>query len=574
MQAVSRSFRAIVLLAATLAAALMMQGCGGGGGGAAPASIAPAAPGATSPVVVPPPATPNQVSVTGQATYELVPINRFTGGLDYAAIVDRPARGVTVQAISGSTVLASAIANEQGNFTITLPINTAYFLRMRAEVVSSSGPAGAVLAAVSVKDNTAQDALWVVDGALSQSGTANTSNSIAAGSGWNGTRYTAGARAAGPFAALDTVYAAFKYLVQTDPAIRFPPLTLFWSPNNTTARSSTDDFSTGEIGGTFFLESVRNGETSRAIYLLGRQDDDTDEYDSALIAHEVGHYLQSVFSKDHSLGGSHSGGDKLDMTVAFSEGWATAWSSMARGSPEYFDSFGARQARGFSFSVLSTPTDSQRGWYREDSVYSSIYALFQGHGFAPIWQALTGPMAKTQQALATIFSFADAIRGVGSAGSAAVSASLNQILAGQNIFAGSAADAFGQGETNNGARASNLPVYESLAFNAAAPACFAVDNKTDKSINKLGMVKYYRITLSAAQAGLRTVTANFSTGRDLDFEVFQNGNLVATATADSQGLNSESASVNLSAGEVIIRVSDFVTTNPPVSPLCATMTLR
>ncbi len=565
MQAPSRSFSAVALLAL----ALIMQGCGGGSG-AAPSGISSVTP----PVVVPPPATPTQVSVTGQATYELVPTNPFTGGLNYAAIADRPARGVTIQAISGGNVLASAVSNDQGNFTITLPINTSYFLRMRAEVVSSSGPAGTVLAAISVKDNTAQDALWVVDGAQAQSGTANTSNSISAGSGWNGSRYNSGARAAGPFAALDTVYATFKYLVQTDPAIRFPPLTLFWSPNNTTARSPTDDLTTGEIGGTFFLESVRNGETSRAIYLLGRQDDDTDEYDSALIAHEVGHYLQSAFSKDHSLGGSHSDSDKLDMTVAFSEGWATAWSSMARGNPEYFDSFGVRQARGFTFSVLTVPNDSERGWYREDSVYAGIYALFQGHGFAPIWAALTGPMAKTQQALATIFSFADAIRSAGSAGNAAVSASLNQILAGQNIFAGSAADAFGQGETNNGARASNLPVYAQLAFNVAAPVCFFNDNKTDKSINKLGMVRYFRIPLSAAQAGLRTVTANFANGRDLDFEVFQNRAIVASATEDSQGLTSETVAVSLSAGEVIIRVNDFVTTNAPLAPNCATITLR
>lgn len=571
MQGSLRSFSA----AALLALALVMQGCGGGGGGATPTASYSATPSVLSPstpsVIVPPPATPNQVTVTGQATYELVPTNKSTGGLNYAAIVDRPARAVTVQAISAGAVLASAIANDQGNYSITLPINTTYFLRMRAEVVNSAGGAGVVIAAISVKDNTAQDALWVVDSAPAQSGTGNSSKSISAGSGWNGSSYTAGARAAGPFAALDTVYGTFKYLLQTDPAIRFPPLTVFWSPNNTTARSSTNDFTTGEIGGTFFLESARNGETSRFIYLLGRQDDDTDEYDSPLIAHEVGHYLQSAFSKDHSLGGSHTDFDKLDMTVAFSEGWATAWSSIARDNPEYFDSFGARQSRGFTFSVLTVPGDSQRGWYREDSVYSGIYALFQGHGFAPIWQALTGPMAKSQQALATIFSFADAVR---SAGNAAVSTTLNRIFAAQNIFTGTTADAFGQNESNNGATPASLPVYVPLALNFAAPVCFTNENKTDKSVNKLGMVRYFRINLSPAQAGLRTVVANFSVGRDIDFEVFQNRDIVASALADSEGLSSESASVNLSAGEVIIRVTDFVTTNAPVSPFCATVTVR
>ena len=233
---------------AWLALALLAQGCGGGGG-AAPAVAAAITPPVTTtpPVVVAPPVVPTQVTVSGQATYELVPINQFNGSLNYAAIVDRPARGVTVQAISSGAVLANAITNEQGNFVITLPVNTPYFLRMRAEIINSTGPAGAVNAAVSVKDNTAQDALWVVDGAVAQSGTANSSNSISAGSGWNGSSYTFGARAAGPFAALDTVYALFKYLVQTDAALRFPPLTLFWSPNNTTARSTTNDLTTGLI---------------------------------------------------------------------------------------------------------------------------------------------------------------------------------------------------------------------------------------------------------------------------------------------------------------------------------------
>ena len=549
-----------------LTVALVVQGCGGGGGGApapTPVSLSP-----PTPVPITPPPQPNHVTVSGQASYESVPGNQFTGALNYAASVDKPARGVTVQAISAGAVLASTAADDQGKFALNLPLNTNYFLRMRAEVVNTTGPA---TWDVSIKDNTAQDALWVVDGAAAQSGTANSTVSISAGSGWNGSSYTAGARGAGPFAALDAVYTTFKYLQQTQPSLRFPPLSLFWSPNNTTALSSTQDYSTGEIGGTFFLESSRNGQISRAIYVLGRQNDDTDEYDSALIAHEVGHYLQSAFSVDHSLGGSHTDPDKLDMTVAFSEGWATAWSSMARGSPVYLDSFGVRQSRGFTFSVLSVPTDSERGWYREDSVYTGIYALFQAHGFAPIWQALTGPMAKTQQALATLFSFADAVR---SAGNAAVSATLNQIFASQNVFSGATADAFGNNESNSGASAGNLPVYATLALNVASPACFINENKTGTSINKLGMVRYFRITLNAAQAGLRSVTANFSNGRDLDFEVFQNRIIVASATGDSQGLTSESASVTLNAGEVIIRVHDFVSSNAPVAPNCATITVR
>jgi hypothetical protein len=281
--------------------------------------------------------------------------------------------------------------------------------------------------------------------------------------------------------------------------------------------------------------------------------------------------VQSAFSSDHSLGGSHSRVNRLDMTLAFSEGWGTAWSSMMRGNPIYADSFGLGQSRGFMFSVLTVPSDPDRGWYHEDSVFSALYALFVSHGFAPIWQTLTGPMLKSQDALATIFSFADGIR---SSGNAAVTATLNSVLAAQNVFTGVGADQWGSGETNNGGNASNLPLYSLLPFNTATPVCFTNDNQVGTARNKLGMVRYFRIKLSPAQAGFRTVIANFQTGRDLDFEVLQNRVLVLSAGRDSLGEVSESASGNLSAGEVVIRVSDYITTTPPVSPNCATLTIR
>lgn len=563
--------------------AIVLLGPGCGGGSSAPANAGPVAtqpvttPLAPTPVVPPttstPPAVPapaNTVVVSGTATYEFVPA-RDSGALNYAAIVNKPARGATIQALAGSAVLASAVVSEQGNFSLTLPVNTTYFLRLRAELVSTMGPATWT---ASVKDNTSGNALWVVDGLAVSSGTANATRSISAGSGWDGSRYTSGGRAAGPFAILDMVFTSFKFIAQTQPTVNFPPLDVFWSPNNTTAGSSSNDPATGELGGTFFLEKTINSVLTRSIYVLGQENDDTDEYDVALVGHEIGHYVQSAFSSDHSLGGSHSRVNKLDMTLAFSEGWGTAWSSMMRGNPIYADSFGLGQSRGFMFSVLTVPSDSDRGWYREDSIFSALYALFASHGFAPIWQTLTGPMLKTQDALATVFSFADGIRSLGSAGNSAVISTLNSVLAAQNVFTGAGADQWGSGETNNGGSVANLPIYSALAFNTATPVCFTNDNQVGTARNKLGMVKYFRIKLSPAQAGFRTVIANFQTGRDLDFEVLQNRVLVLSAGRDSAGEMSESASGTLSAGEVVIRVSDFITTTPPVSPNCATLTIR
>ena len=556
-----QSSAAMHLKLAVLVCALIVQGCGGGGSGVSTVATAPSVPN-------PAPVAPSTVLVSGAATYAFVPNKASNGALDFAAAVDKPVRGATVQAMSGSTVLATAVTNEQGSYALTLPVNTSYFLRLRAELINTSG---AAKWNVSVKDNTTGGALWVVDSAVASSGNTNSSRSIAAGSGWNGSRYAANGRAAGPFAILDTIFSGIKLVSSVQPTATFPLLDVFWSPGNNTARSTSNDYSTGEIGVTFFLETIQGSSVSRVIYVLGKEDDDTDEYDSSVVGHEFGHYLQSAFSNDHSTGGSHGSLSKLDMTLAFSEGWGTAWSSMMRGTPIYSDSFGVAQASGFAFSLLTTPTDKARGWYREDSIDSGLYALYSGQGFLPIWTAFSGPMASSQNALGSIFSFADAVR---SAGNAAVTSALDRIFAAQNIFTGVGADQWGTGETNDGGNSGNLPIYTKLTLNTPMPVCFINENQVGSSKNKLGMLKYFRIGLTPGQAGVRTITANFGVGRDLDFTVYQGRKVVVEALADSLGTTSESANASLNAGEVVIRVNDFITTSPPVAPNCATITIR
>jgi hypothetical protein len=245
--------------------------------------------------------------------------------------------------------------------------------------------------------------------------------------------------------------------------------------------------------------------------------------------------------------------------LAFSEGWGNAWSSMARNNSVYNDSFGVQQGRGVAYDLARIPADSLVGWYREDSVDSSLYALFTSQGFVPIWTALTGPMKTSQDAMATIFSFADAVR---SAGNSAVTGALNSLLSAQRIFAGSGANQWGFGETNSGGTASNLPIYTSLTLGVPAQACFTNVNITDGSVNKLGATKYLRINLP--QAGSRTVTATFPNGSDIDFEIYQNR--VLRAVGESSVATSETQVVNFSAGEAVIRVYDANTAPPGGAP--------
>lgn len=55
---------------------------------------------------------------------------------------------------------------------------------------------------------------------------------------------------------------------------------------------------------------------------LGGRISDPDEWDDAVILHELGHHLAAVYSRDDSPGGPHDG-DRTDPAVAWSEGFAT-----------------------------------------------------------------------------------------------------------------------------------------------------------------------------------------------------------------------------------------------------------
>jgi hypothetical protein len=593
------------LCTVTLAlAVVMLQACGGGGDSSAPTVVIPtvntpvintpvittpvvATPVVATPVIASPAATTLTVTVSGTATYEFVPYRTTSvvgagaaGSLNYAASYKKPIRGVTMQAIQGAgtvseQVLSSSVTSSTGSYALNVPANTSYVIRVRAELVKSSGAAQWNL---SVVDNTAGDALWVLETAPASTTSTNVVRNLNAGTTWNGRSYTQSDRPAGIFTMLDSMYASMQQIISAQPNAIFPKLTIHWSPLNTDS-AATQNLATGQLGGKTFFRfassttlsgGVTTTTATRDIYVLGKADADADEFDISVLAHEFGHYLQNVFSVGSvSIGGGHATGDKLDMTLAFSEGWGNAYSSIARNDAFYADSGGPSQTSGGLIDFSNTSAIINKGWFNEDSVANSIYKLFVSAGFSPIWTALTGPM-RTQASLPTIFSFAAAVR---STNVATVTTALNSVLSANLIS--TTADEWGTGETNDGGLASNLPVYSPLAFNSAAPVCYSTANMTDTTeINKLGMIKYHRHILSAAKAVTpRIVWVSFEANRDVDFDVYQSGVLKArAANITTAGGTFESKIVNLSAGEVVIRTRDFITNAAPAT--CATLTLN
>jgi hypothetical protein len=519
----SNSFASGVI--ACIAAAALLVGCGGGGGGGG--GGLPFLP------VIPPAA--NSVTLSGTATYESVP--NPNGTLVYASSASKPVRGAVVEVINGSTSaqLATATTDDDGAYSVSVPANTAIAVRVKAQLARSGSGANWD---VTVRDNTRSNALYSMQSPTFSSGAAALVRDLHAPSGWGGSGYTED-RVAAPFAILDTVYTSMQKVASVAPAVAFPALRVFWSVNNAPSVGVLDP-ATGRIGTTSFI----NRASGREIYVLGKEDVDTDEYDASVVAHEWGHYYQSAFSRDDSTGGQHRQSQFLDRRLAFSEGWGNAWSGIALERRNYVDSGGAQQASAqSSINIdLSAGAAATPGWYREPSIQSIFWNLNQQVGFKPIHDALTSIQFRGGAAVTSIHPFSAAFNVVASGNAGALAA----LLSGQSISA-AANDPFGTAETNNGGISSTIPMYRSAAVGGAVTQACVVFDDTGEG-NKLGSFSYLRFTVPAN--GSYQIAVNGSAGSNPDFDIFRGG-LVARA----------GNTVSLTAGEYVLAVSDLNNSN-------------
>lgn len=503
-------------------------------------------PSPTPPTTPPPtPTPPSSVMITGAVTFDLVPFNAATNGLDYDAITQAPARGIVVQALdSGGAVLDTDITNNSGQYSVSVSANTDVRIRARARLMETA----IANWDVTVRDNTNGDADYVLDGGLSSSGAADSTRNLNAGSGWGGASYT-GNRAAAPFAILDVIYNAKMLINNASPGTNFPDLQVYWSPNN---RAATGNVADGDIGTTSY---ARMGGGLPTIRVLGNADNDTDEYDRHVMAHEYGHYVEDQLARADNIGGAHSISERLDPRVAMSEGWGNAFSGMVEDNPIYRDSGGAMQASGFSFSVESGSVGTA-GWFSESSVQAVIYDLFDtsddgvdviSDGFAPIFASLTDPDYIADPAPVTIFSFLTSFRMNSSASDAAIDALVNS----EGI---NGTGSYGVGETNDGGITTVLPVFKTLTV-GGAPVTLCSTNDAGTN-NKLGNYDFARLTIATTGSYTLTMTRTSGpTGRDPDFFISQASNLIDSA--DSTVPDTEVLTRNLSAGDYWIDAFDF-----------------
>jgi hypothetical protein len=492
------------------------------------------------------------ITISGLARFESVPTDPATGKLLYSNAVTKPVRGASVQVVSavGGIVLATGTTSSTGTYSLSIPAPQPVFMRVRAEMKKTAGPGGTW--DFTVRDNTQGDALYALDTAtFTPTIGANTLN-LLAGSGWGGAGYT-GARSAGALAILDVVYDASQKVLAASPNVAFPPLQLMWSVNN---RPTGGDRAAGLIGTSHFSSSTSAG---RRIYILGAADSDTDEYDRPVVAHEFGHYLQEAFARDDSIGGSHSGGDLLDMRVAFSEGWGNAWAGMALNTQYYTDSSGVGQGSGFRVDLAARPA-SKNGWYNERSVQ---YLMYQWHanpaiGFTPIFNVLAS-MPVTLPAIgavSSIHSFAHYLKLQVPGQIAAI----NSLL---NLEQITVTNALGTGETNSGGNADALPVYRAHSAPLGQTQNYCLNDDSSAlggyEPNKLGANLFIRFTLAASGTRSINVVSTNAVAADPDFTLYRTDGAKIDFEA-SGGVSESTGNISLAAGTHLIVLEDYALT--------------
>ena len=487
------------------------------------------------------------VKISGRVTFDLVPSNNQTNGLNYSAISRQPARGLTIEAVDASgELLSCGMTDADGNYDVSVNSNTDVRIRARAEMIRTTGPQWDV----TVIDNTSRDALYALNGAIRSSGTADSVRNLNAASGWGGSSYT-GTRAAAPFAILDPIYDALQQFAAIDPGVVFPPAEFGWSVNN---RPANGIVSNGDISTSSY---VGNGRVN----ILGAANVDTDEYDDHVVIHEWGHYFEDQLSRSDSLGGPHTGSDRLDPRVALGEGFGNALSGMITNDPFYRDSNGSQQVDGFSINVENNSADPT-GWFNEFSVQSILYDIYDSAddgvdsvslGLAPIYNVLTDPDYLSQPLFTTIFSFLDGMREQDPGNASGV----NALATGQSIN-GTGED--GAGENNNGSTANALPVYKAATVNGGAvdvcSAGTATPETNPRLFNKLRNRNYVKFTVT--NSGRHTLIMQRKSGtasRDPDFVLFKDG--LPILRAESASGEREAVVVPLTTGDYVVDAYDF-----------------
>jgi len=483
--------------------------------------------------------TATEVTLSGKVTYDFVPfISGGKSGLDYNNIVKKPVRGAVVEIVDdfGQTV-GTTSTDANGNYSFKVK-ETKVKVRVLAQLYKkvSNGKSSWDF---QVKDNTNSNSLYGMEGSLASLGSNSTqTRNLNASSGWTGNSYGR-TRVAAPFAILDVIYKAVQKVTSAQSDAVFDPLNIFWSKNNIS--STSENIEIGEI-----ITSHYNGT---ALYILGKEDSDTDEYDSAIIAHEWGHYYEAKFSRSDSIGGMHSGGDILDIRIAFGEGFGDAMGSIINDNPLYLDSLGNEQSTtGVYMDLEDGGSGTNPGWYSELSIARILYDVYDSHddagdtlslGFNAIHKVFTNE-EKNTPAFTSIFTFISALKAEYPGNDTAI----NALTSNESIAP--ITDIYGTSRTNRVQNAN--PLYSTLSVGGTVDFVTNYSAVASAQGNKLGA--YNLVSFTVPSAGTYTINVSQvgeSGTPDPDMYLYYGSSNQPVAVAEAVG-KTESITAFLNAG--------------------------
>ena len=481
-------------------------------------------------------------TVSGTVTAQAPTIGTPTspGGHDYAQLRSFPVRGVVVELLdrgAQDVVLMQGSTDANGRYSFAgVDAGKRVVVRVKAQLLKTRA-AGATTGAqwnLAVRDNTSTTspkAMYALDSAETQTADGVQTVDLVASVGFNAdgspVSESGVERRSAPFSILEVAYSAMTKIEVTDANVVFPDVNFYWSPKNTTAGGAPEK---GDIDTSHYSSSgVLPG-----VFILGKADVDTDEFDQGVIGHEFGHWLQAVQSSSDNPGGNHGKAEFKDASLAYGEGYGTAVGGLLMGNPLYIDTSGPKQAAG-GVTNLDMPTAAgvRKGFYSEESVGYVMYQIGKRFGFTPFWRAMTA--MKDVHYSSTVFAFLERFLAQNPA------ASVSDLLAAENLRttdplgnlpAGAPADAAIAVAANKGQATSGADDLETLylpvdlvavataptaavAVASNAPAFCLNHNLPGAQLsNGLGMLR--RFTFKANFAGRLGVKALDNTGKEFD----------------------------------------------------------
>ena len=259
----------------------------------------------------------NPIAVTGHADYYYRPTNiaglSSTQGLygDPVSAFIRYAE-VAVYDSSGSVIQCGS-TDSSGNFSVQIPkVNGSYSVG-----VLSRSPTGSAAVNASVLEDIYASAPYQITASFT---VATASVSAAVGTLVAYARVSESAKVVGgAFFIFDNILYANERIrtLIGDASFVAPKVQAYWKAGF----NPYSYFGYPSSLASFYV----NGD--RKLYILGGnngdvKNTDTDHFDAAVIVHEYSHFLEDVYGRSESPGGSHNGNGIIDPRLAWSEGWA------------------------------------------------------------------------------------------------------------------------------------------------------------------------------------------------------------------------------------------------------------